>query len=123
VKKFLITGSYPEPNESSQHTLPSYFSKFHFNIIILSMPEFSKQSHPFTFSCQFLYGFLVTPILFPTQRTFCYVSLSQRYKMTRDLQVFTAMKLQVVFSLVVTSCSDVAHHYMASQPRTQRREC
>jgi hypothetical protein len=43
-------GPYPEADESSPYTFPTYFSKVHFNIILLSTPKSSEGSLPFRFS-------------------------------------------------------------------------
>jgi hypothetical protein len=43
------TGPYSGPDESCPH-FPTLFPRIHSNIIFLSMPRSSAQSHPFRFS-------------------------------------------------------------------------
>jgi hypothetical protein len=53
--------TYPEPGESTPHRLPSDLPKFHFDLILPSMPWSFKWFFPSGFHTKTLYTFLPSP--------------------------------------------------------------
>ena len=77
---------YPEPEQSSQCS-PSYYSKFHFNIILPSTPGSSEWSPSLKFLTKILYALFLSPYVLHSLTISVFLNSLHKWYFVRNIHI------------------------------------